>query len=533
MIHKNKNENLLPSQDEMSEIKNLFNSNELNLLEKKTKELIKKYPNVSIFYNILGFISQNKNNYDEAILNFNKAIDINPYFDQAHNNLGNVLYTKGKYEKAIESYKKTIEINPKYAEAYSNLGNALAKSGKFEEAISNQKYALKLKPDIPEFYDNLGSSLTELGKFEEAIVNHEKAIKLKPNFAEAYGNLANAQAGMEKYREAITNYQLSLKLNPKYKIAILNESFVRLTLGEFEVGWEKYEARLGVETKTPLKYEEKKMWDGNYLDGTLLVWGEQGLGEHVIYGSMLADLKNYSKKILLQVDKRLENLYRRYFEKDSILNIKLIDSEKNYENNFDKHIAIGSLGKFLRKSKESFKTTPKKYLVPSPLKEKEYKRKFFNNNKLKIGISWKTLNKVQQYRNIDLKEMLPILSISNCEFINLQFGKFDNELDVIKSKFDINIKSISEIDNFNNIDELAALINCLDLVITIQNTTAHISGALGKKTWLMLVNNARWHWLKNENKSIWYPSTILYRQKKNGNWNDVVNNISKDLKSLI
>ena len=92
---------------------------------------------------------------------------------------------------------------------------------------------------------------------------------------------------------------------------------------------------------------------------------------------------------------------------------------------------------------------------------------------------------------------------------------------------------IKEINNFSDIDNLAALINCLDLVITIQNSTAHLSGALGKNTWLMLAKNARWHWLKEENKSIWYPSIKIYRQEKNADWNNVVNNISIDLKSLI
>ena len=276
-----------------------------------------------------------------------------------------------------------------------------------------------------------------------------------------------------------------------------------------------------------------RKWDGNYLKGTLLVWGEQGIGDHIIFSSMLFDLKNYAKNILLQIDKRLENLLERYFKKINFLNIKIISAEKKFTGNFDKHIAIGSLGQYLRKSRASFKTTPKKYLISSAIKENEYKKKFLNNNKFKIGISWKTLNKMQQYRNIDLKKMLPILSNPNCDFVSLQFGKFDDELKYIKSKFGINIKSIDKINNYHDIDELAALINCLDLVITIQNSTAHLAGALGKNTWLMLVNNARWHWLKNETKSIWYPSIKIYRQEKNSNWNSVINNIFNDLKSFI
>ena len=219
----------------------------------------------------------------------------------------------------------------------------------------------------------------------------------------------------------------------------------------------------------------------------------------------------------------------RYFTKINFSNIKIVKSEK--ELIFDKHIAMGSLGQYLRKSKKSFEKTPKKFLITSSSKEKKLKKKF-GNSKFNVGISWKTLNKKQKFRNIDLEQMLPVLSNANCDFINLQFGKFDEDLKKFKAKHGLNIRSINEIDNYNNIDDLAALINCLDLVITIQNTTAHLSGALGKNTWVMLTFNARWHWLKNERKSFWYPNVKLFRQKKKGNWNDVINNISIDLKSL-
>jgi len=457
-----KNLNNQPNQNELKEIENLFNSNEFDILEKKTRKLIDKYPKTSVLYNILGVVLQKKNNFDKAILNLKKAINLQPNFDQAHNNLGNILKNTGKFEEAVNCYREALKINPNYAEAYSNLGNAL----------------------------------TEIGKIEEAIVNHQKA----------------------------------LKLNPKYKIANVNESIARLTLGEFEIGWKKYEARIGENNITPMRYPIEKIWDGNYLNGILLVWGEQGLGDHIIFASMLVDLKKYAKKIILQIDKRLENLLIRYFTKINFSNIKIVKSEK--ELIFDKHIAIGSLGQYLRKSKKSFETTPKKFLIASSPKENKLKKKFFGNSKFKVGISWRTLNKKQKFRNIDLEQMLPILSNTNCDFINLQFGKFDEDLEKFKAKYSLNIQSINEIDNYNNIDDLAALINCLDLVITIQNTTAHLSGALGKNTWVILTFNARWHWLKNVNKSLWYPTIKLFRQKKNGNWNDVINNISIDLKSL-
>ena len=209
----------------------------------------------------------------------------------------------------------------------------------------------------------------------------------------------------------------------------------------------------------------------------------------------------------------------------------MIGLEKEIIANFDKHIAIGSLGQYFRKNKESFKNTPNSYLIPPSQKIKELNDHFLSNKKLKIGISWRTLNKKQQFRNIDIEHMLPILKTPNCNFINLQFGETSDDIKRLKKKHGINITSIN-IDNFNDIDSLAALICCLDLTITIQNSTAHLSAALGKETWIMLTKNSRWHWTINEKKSLWYPKAKLFQQEKLGDWSQVLNNVSISLKAI-
>ena len=464
-MKKNEDLNTRPSQKEMTELENLHKLNQFDSLEEKTREVIENHPRVSILYNILGIALQKKGDFNESILNFNQAINIQPNFDQAHNNLGNVLKDIGKFKEAIISYQQALKLNPNYAEAYSNLGNTLG----------------------------------ELGKFKEAIANHQQA----------------------------------LKLNPKYTLFDYNEALIRLTLGEFDVGWKKFEYRFGRARVSFMRYKTDKLWDGNYLDGTLLVWAEQGIGDHILFASMLTDLRKYAKNIILEIDKRLVNLFKRYCKTIDFLNIEVKSTEKKFIDNYDKHIAIGSLGQYLRKSKKFFKTTPIKYFISSPLKEKELRKKFFLNKKFKIGVSWKTLNKKQQNRNIDLEKMLPILSNPNCDFINLQFGKFDEDLQQLQSKHGIKIRTIKEIDNYNNIEDLAALINCLDLVINIQNSNSDLAGALGQKTWVMVSKIPEWRWTINEKKSPWYPTTKLFRQEKAGNWNSVINNINMDLKQLI
>ncbi len=521
-----------PSQEEMNEIESLYKSNKLDVLEEKTKQLISNYPNFSILFNILGSVLYKKGHYKESISNFNEAIKLNPNFYFAYNNLGNSLKALGKYQESINSYEKALKINPNYFEAYSSLGMSLLEVEKIEEAILCQKKALKINPKYADAHNNLGILLARSGKYEESIIHLKNALEIKPDYAEVYSNLGASLTEMGRYEDAIKNYQRALKLNPKYTEAHFNESTIRLMNGEFEIGWQKYEYRFDKNFITKMRYDTNKIWDGNYLNGTLLVWAEQGIGDHILFASMILDLKKYAKNIILEIDIRLVELFKRYCDKINFSNIKIVGLKKELLKDFDKHIAIGSLGRYLRKSIKSFTTTPKKYLISSSKKEEEIKKKFLSNGKFKVGISWKTLNKKQQYRNILLEQMLPILSVSNCEFINLQFGQTSEDLKNFMSKHKISIKTIDEIDNYNDIESLAALVNCLDLVITIQNSTAHLAGALGKKTWMLLAKNARWHWLVNQNKSLWYPSVKLFRQENIGDWNNIINNISIDLESL-
>jgi len=528
---KNKNPNTQPSHNEMKEVENLYKTNQLDLLEIKLRKLIEIHPQTSILFNILGVILQKKRLFEDAINSFNKAINIQPNFDQAYNNLGNVLKLIGKFKESVVEYEKAIKINPNYAEAYSNLGNVLKELGKFNEAILNHKKAIKINPNYAEAYSNLGNVLFELSNYQEAMNAHQQAIKINPNYAEAYSNLGNALGELGKFQEAINNYRHSLKLNPKYKKPILNESLIKLSEGNFEIGWKGYEFRFDDTNNLP-RYKMDKIWNGKYLDGTLLVWGEQGIGDHIIFGSMVEDLKKYAKNIILEIDKRLINLFKNYFDEIKFSNIKVIGLEDKLFDGFDKHIPIGSLGMHLRKNKNDFKKNRDHFLVAPIQKVIEFKNKFFSNKKIKIGISWKTLNQKQQFRNINLKQMLPILSNPNYDFINLQYGKTEEDLNDLMSTHGINIQTISEINNYNDIESLAALINCLDLVITIQNTTAHLAGALGKSPWIMLAKNSRWHWTINEKKSLWYPDAKLFKQDKFGDWNKVINDVSISLKKI-
>jgi len=557
------------------EIISLFKAGEINLAKKKIKKILNEYPDAYIIHNILGAILASENKLDESLKHYKKSIEIKndyaeahnnlgiafqklynlndailshkksivykPNFAEAHNNLGSAFHKLGKFEDAINEFKQSIKIKNDYFEAYSNLGNTLSELGRYEEAIDHYQRSISINSKYVEAYNNLGSALTKLRKFEEALKFHKKAVEINPKSAEAHNYLGNTFSEMEKFKDAFASYEKAQQINPEYSEAKLNEGISRLALGQFEIGWKKYEFRFDkninirneIGVVKSMRYEGNKLWDGKYLNGTLLVWSEQGLGDHIFFGSMVSDLKKYAKNIIFEVDKRLVNLFERFYKKINFHNIKVKSTEKKLIHGYEKHIPAGSLGQYLRKSADSFERSPKKYLISSISKEKKFKEKFSKSKNLKIGLSWKTLNKKQGNRNIDLERMTPILSTSNCDFINLQFGNFDKEIQNFRSKHGLSLKIIEKLDNYNDIETLAALIGCLDLIITIQNSTAHLSAALGAPTWIMLPKNARWHWPVNKKKSSWYPTAKLFRQEKNGDWNSVINSIGMDLKKII
>lgn len=524
-------------------------------------------PNYPPAYNNLGSVFQKIGNFENAYLNYNKALELNPNFVETLNNLGLLMEDKNRTEDAINYYKKAISLDNKYFKAFTNLGNVFATLGKEKESLDCQYKALELNNNYPETLNNLGKTLNFFGQKHEGIKYLEKAISLKPDFSEAYNNMGVALLDLENYEEALKFlkksillnptscevynslgsaymhlglfsesrecYKKSLQVNPEYNEAYHSMSYLDLIEGDFLNGWKNYEYRwLSKKYKYKNRYNlEKDIWNGQFLNGTLLVWSEQGVGDQIYFGRFLKGMKNLAKKIIFEVDSRLVSIFKDFFLKQNINNIevRILDSN-NLCNNFDKHIPIGSLPKFFIKDKKDFEKFSNDNFVINNKEKEKISEKIKKYSGLKIGISWKTLNKDQSYRSISLDDFLPILKIKEFNFFNLQFGDVSKEIEEFREKYNINIHSLDEINNLNDLEKLFAYIDSLDLIITVQNSTAHFAGSIGKKTILLLSKNHRWHWGINDKVSYFYPSIKIFRQEIFKNWNVVINDILKELK---
>jgi len=205
----------------IQELINLYHSGKLTIVEKKVIELIKKNPKSFVLYNLFGAVLSNQKNFDKAVINYKKSIEINPDYAEGHNNLGSALYKLGKFNESIDSYQQAIKINPEYAEAYNNLGNVYDINEKVDEAILNYKKAIKINANFVEAYSNLGNLLKEIGKVDEARNCENKLLSLKPNDIGYRINITLSiipvVSSVEEINFHRNEYQKGLELLKKYQ----------------------------------------------------------------------------------------------------------------------------------------------------------------------------------------------------------------------------------------------------------------------------------------------------------------------------
>lgn len=547
----------------------LFNSG--NILDSKNKAelLLKKYPDNFELNKFLGVLFFYINNLIKAKLFFNKCLDINPESPDIYFNLGLVFKKDGQLDIAKKNYEAAINLDKNFLKAYINLGVLLEEQNKYFDAIDilnlalkqdNKNYviysnrgillqkikkfedsvasfveAIKINNIDPEAFYNLAISYKKMGDFDKAIINYKKAISLKTDHYRAYNNLGSLFIDLRRFSDALECFKKALEINKEYLEASYNESFIFLLQNQFIEGWARYENRWHVkEGGKPLYDLNNNLWDGKFLQGTLLVWSEQGIGDHIFFGRIVKVLRDCAKNIIFAVDKRLVNLFKNFFLTSGINNISVIKLIKgDSQIKFDRHIPAGSLPRYFAKNDNDILKFSKDTFIIDRDDNKELNNLLKNLTGFKIGLSWKSLNNNEQHRSIPLENFKSILNTKNCSFFNLQFGNIDEEINQVQKNLGIKIYDLKEIDKTNEISKLSFLIKNLDLIITIQNTTAHLSLSFQKKTFVLLPTNSRWHWGINSKTSVWYPSAQLFRQTRFNYWEDVLNNVKNELNKLL
>ena len=468
---------------------------------------------------------KNKSHEAKKIYNDLLKIDRNP---QILRLLGLIEFDEKKYENSLKLLDESLQINPNDSECYSNRGVVNFELKNIEEAISDYKKAISIDKNNYNAFFNLGNLYKELNRLDESIENFNEAISINKNHYKAYHNRAVVKRLLLKFSDAIKDFDEALKINPKYSNSLFFKAITQLKIGDFENGWKNYEHRWETTNfPSPKKEFKQPCWNGadNLNNKSILIHGEQGLGDNIHFIRYFSLIKSKANKAILQVDNKLVQLF-----KDSNFGDYIFSNDEKLPY-FDVHCPLLSLP---FKFSTTLKNIPfnNKYLFPNKDRILRWK-KTFDNKYLNIGINWQASPNpdLDKGRSFKLKYFNDISLIEKIRLYSLQKINGLNQINEISKEFQLNI--IDNLDEEAPFIDTAAIIENLDLVITCDTSIAHLSGAIGKKTFLLLQKNNEWRWLQDIDYSPWYNSIKIYRQKTQDDWSTVFDEVKKDIKRMV
>jgi tetratricopeptide (TPR) repeat protein len=447
--------------------------------------------------------------------------------------LGNVLKARGELAAAAAAYRAAAAIAPEAADVLHQLAFVEFRLGEYAVAGISFDRLLAVAPGSPKAHHNRGLLQLETGYAEQALQSFRRALELQPATVETLTCIGHALRDLGRVDEAIATYDEALALRPGFGDAFGNRAQALLLCGNYAAGWPAYEQRF-VTTGRRARSAGLPRWRGEPLGGrTLVVLSEQGIGDEIMFASCLPDLLATGGRVVLACDKRLQPLFARSFPQANVLDRDVCAATNLARPHGDCEISIGSLPLHFRRDRTRFPATPG-YLAADAAAVARRRAAFGANGATRrIGVAWRggLLRNRGYLRSLELAELAPLFEKSGTAFYSLQYGDRRDELAAIRESCRIEMPDLAPAAGAD-IDELAAAIAALDLVITVDNSVAHLSGALGKPTWILLPFSAEWRYGRpagDDDAMPWYPSARLFRQSAPRDWTTLVAGVAQVL----
>lgn len=496
---------------------------------------IQRKPGAEHFHSNLGLALMGSGELDAACIAFLAELERFPASHASHVNLGALLHKLRRYEQAIEHYRTALSMLPDDFEVLNNLGVAHLELRQFESAEEVARKSLGLRGANPEALNLLGLVSRQQGRPEDALGYFIEALKLKPMGAEILFNAGVACREMGDYERALAYYDQALALKPDYPDPHYSRGRALLALGRFEEGWREHEYGLlcGERSPRPRPYP---VWTGGALENrALLLSAEQGLGDEIMFASVLPDVIERASQCIVECDARLLPIYRRSFPSVILIPRSFVaepDPAEQIER-IDLQLPLGSLPLHYRRSAADF-PRHNGYLKADPAKVADWKNRLDALGPgLKIGISWRggTPKTGSDRRSLPLEEWMPLLGRQGIQFVSLQYTECSEEIAALARRHGVNVTHWQQA--IEDYEETAALVSALDFVITIQTAIFHLSGALGRPVWGMISDPPEWRYQQKGESLPWYPSARLFRQRTPGDWQQVLKDVSASLDDLV
>jgi len=503
---------------------------------KLARRLSKAAANDPATWELRAMIASASGGYQDAMKFWKRATNLAPHSISALNNLGGSYRQLGKHDAAVECYEKSLSIEPGQPDTFFNLGAAHIARDDVQAGREAYEKGLELRPNDRDMRLNLSSALMKLGELEGALSEYRQLIELGFDAPEVRHGVFLCLARMGRLNEAETEFQILQNMGADDPQHDVDGSILFLMKSQWERGWRAYARRWDANPGSRRPFTQP-WWTGQNLTvGKLLVWGDQGLGDEVMYASMLNDLRLKVSQIILEVDPRNVDLFQRSFPDIQCLSRTGLSNDKMAA--CDMQIPLSDLAVYLRKTDSDFGLADP-YLVPDPHRvatlREDYLDRVSDGTDIKlVGITWRSLNaRIGHDKSIPLQDLRSVLSMPKAAFVDLQYGNVADERLAVESNCGVTIHKDNLIDPTKDIDAHAAQIAAMDLVITVSNTTAHLAGAMGVPTWVMIQNIPDRRWLIDREDSPWYGSIRLFRQQLQGDWSQPIAEVTKEFAVIV
>ncbi len=463
---------------------------------------------------------------EAALASYRKALELHAGSAEAHYNCGVLLELMQQPQAALASYDRAIESYPDFYQAHYNRAGLLKKSKQPQSALAAYECAIAIKADYAEAHANRGAVLHELERWDEAMASYDRALALRSDFAEAYTQRAYTLGATGQFAAALADYDRAVAIKPEFAEAQWNRSTTQLLLGDYANGWLNFEWRWGnaASLLAPLPVFKQPLWLGREpLAGRrLLIQHEQGLGDTLQFCRFAKSVAERGATVFLTVQPPLAGLLRR------LEGVSQVVADGSPLPEFDYHCPIMSLPLAL---KTTLHTIPSAsgYLHAHPARVAQWRTRLGERRRRCIGLAWSgnADHSNDQNRSIRLADWIEHLP---------------RELDYVCVQKDIRAADaetlagatwIARVDHeLHDFEDAAALCASVDLVISVDTSIAHLSGALGRPTWVLLPFNPDYRWLQTRADSPWYQSATLYRQQAIGDWDSVLARVAAELRKL-
>ena len=472
-----------------------------------------------------GNLLRDLQRYDAALQSCDRALALKPDFVEALHNRGAVLDALQRYEEALASYDRALALRPNYAEALDSRGNVLRKLKRPDEALASYGRALVLQPNYAAAFSDRGNALSELGRLDEAVADYDRALALQPDQVETLNNRGNALRNLLRCDAALESYARALRLDPNQADAHANAGWTRLLTGDFAQGWQEFEWRWQCRQMLPQRRNfAAPLWRGeeDLAGKTILLHAEQAFGDTIQFCRYATLAAKRGATVLLEVQPALRSLLSGL---DGVAQVLPRGAELPP---FDIHCPLLSLPLAFR---TELATIPASipYLHADQEKARRWRERLGAADRLRVGIVWSSTNQAHRdfaKRSVSLGAMAALRS-DRLQLVSLQKELIEADRALLAEWGDVAHFG----DELADFGDTAALIEAMDLVISIDTGVAHLAGAMGKPVWILLAFAPDWRWLLQREDSPWYPTARLFRQPALDDWTRVIPRIARELES--